>query len=240
MKFTFITLFESLIRPYFEDSILKRAIDSGVIEINFVNPRDFSQNKHKKCDDYKLGGGAGLLMTPQPLFDAICSVKKDDFETKIIFPAPAGKLFHQNDAKRLAKTSHIIFICGRYEGIDERVFEVFADEIFSIGDYILTGGELPAVVMSDAISRNIDGVLGNCESLNEESFEGFLLEAPSFTKPNEYEGLSSPSVFLKGNHSKIHAFKKELSTCKTKYYRTELYISDKQKEKNEKQIHRSI
>ncbi|NLK67532.1 MAG: tRNA (guanosine(37)-N1)-methyltransferase TrmD [Campylobacteraceae bacterium] len=221
MKFNFITLFESLVRPYFEDSILKRAVDKNLIELSFINPRDFSKDKHKKVDDYMIGGGAGLLMGIEPLKGAICEAKKE--KTHIIYLTPAGKKFTQNDAKRLAKLNNITFICGRYEGIDERVVERYVDEVFSIGDFILTGGELGALCLSDAISRNIEGVLGNAESLEVESFENYLLEAPSFTKPNEFENSFVVSEFLKGNHGKISSLKNSMAILKTKYFRPDLY-----------------
>ncbi|MDR0408566.1 MAG: tRNA (guanosine(37)-N1)-methyltransferase TrmD [Campylobacteraceae bacterium] len=222
MNFTFVTLFPNLIYPYFSDSILSRAKENGAIEINCVNPRDFSLDKHKKVDDYKIGGGAGLLMSAQPLFDTLSHLTKDK-EAYFIFPAPAGKSFTQNDAKRLSKKEHIVFVCGRYEGIDERVVETYADEIFSIGDFVLTGGELPALAMCDAISRMVDGVLGNEKSLLEESFEDALLEAPSFTKPNVYDNLPVPSDFLKGNHAIISRLKNRMAYAKTCFHRPDLY-----------------
>ena len=218
MRFTYVTLFSNLIEGYFQDSILKRAIDAGRFEVSYLNPRDFSASKHAKVDDTAVGGGAGMVMTPQPLFDALNTF---DYEAHIIFVAPVGKQFTQNDAKRLATKSHIVFVSGRYEGIDERVLETFADEVFSIGDYVLTGGELPSLVMSDAIVRNLEGVLGNSESLEYESFETPLLEAPSFGKPPVYEKMGVPSEYLKGNHTKILALKLALSECKTKYFRPE-------------------
>jgi len=218
MRFTYVTIFANLIEGYFQDSILKRGIESGKFSVDYLNPRDFSTSKHHKVDDTAAGGGAGMLMTPQPLFDALRSLPED---AHIIFVAPVGKQFTQNDAKRLATKSHVVFVSGRYEGIDERVVERFADEVFSIGDYVLTGGELPSLVMTDAIVRNIEGVLGNSESLEYESFESPLLEAPSFGKPPVYENMSVPSEYLKGNHSKIRALKSSLSECKTKYFRPE-------------------
>lgn len=219
MKFTFVTLFPNLIEFYFKDSILKRAIDSKLISYEFYNPRDFSTNKHGKVDDYLCSGGAGLLMTPQPLFDTLDEIKRKNKDTYIVFPLAAAKPFRQNDAKRLAKKKNIVFVSGRYEGIDERVVEKYANEVFSIGDYILTGGELPSLIMSDAISRNIEGILGNKESLDVESYETELLEAPSFTKPAIFRNLSVVKEFLKGNHSKIHDLKNQMSICRTKYYR---------------------
>ncbi|MBN2896556.1 MAG: tRNA (guanosine(37)-N1)-methyltransferase TrmD [Campylobacterales bacterium] len=215
MRFTYVTLFPQLIEGYFQDSIMKRALQAGLFSFDFCDPRDYAANKHAKVDDTAAGGGAGMVMMSQPLFDVLAQFE----DTTVIFPTPVGKPFTQNDAKRLARKKHIVFVSGRYEGIDERVIEHFADELFSIGDYVLTGGELPSLVMSDAIARNIDGVLGNRESLVTESFETYLLEAPSFTKPAVYEGMGTPSEFLKGNHSKITALKFALSTAKTQYFR---------------------
>lgn len=222
MKFNFITLFENLIKPYFDDSILKRALDKNLFEINFINPRDFSENKHKKVDDYMVGGGAGLLMGIKPLSGAILSIKNKNPNTHIIYLTPVGKKFTQIDAKRLSKKDNITFICGRYEGIDERVIEKYVNEVFCIGDFIMTGGELGALCMCDAICRNIDGVLGNANSLEVESFENSLLEAPSFTKPNIFKNLSVPSEFLKGNHGKISALKNQMARLKTNYFRPDL------------------
>ncbi len=231
MKFTYVTLFENLISPYFEDSILKRAIEKKLLSIEFYNPRDFTKNKHNKVDDYQAGGGAGLLLNAQPLFDTLKIIKSKNPNAHFVFPAPAGKPFVQADAKRLASKEHIIFVNGRYEGIDERVVETYADEIFSIGDYVLTGGELASCVMSDAISRNVSGVLGNEDSLSEESFEDMLLEAPSFTKPAIFENKSIPSEFLKGNHAKISNLKNEMAKLKTKYFRPDLYLRSDAKRK---------
>lgn len=224
MKFSFVSLFPNLIEPYFSDSILNRAIQNKLLEYEFYNPRDYTKNKHNKVDDTLCGGGAGQLIFPQPLFDILKSIKNQDNKAHIIFPLAAAKPFKQNDAKRLAKKKHIVIVSGRYEGIDERVIEKYADEVFSIGDYILTGGELPSLVIADSIARNIDGVLGNNESLDEESYNldednKIKLEAPSFTKPINFEGLSVPSEYLKGNHAKIRNLKSKLSKCKSDYFR---------------------
>jgi tRNA (guanine37-N1)-methyltransferase len=208
-----------LIEPYFYDSILKRAVESKLLSYEFYNPRDFTKNKHNKVDKQMVGGGAGMLMTPQPLFDCLDEIKRKNKDAYIIFPLAAAKPFRQNDAKRLAKKKNIVFVSGRYEGIDERVCEKYANEIFSIGEFVLTGGELPSLVMSDAISRNLDNVLGNAQSLDYESYEDNLLEAPSFTKPEIFQNLSVVKEFLKGNHSKIFDLKFQMSICKTKYYR---------------------
>ncbi len=232
MKFSFITLFPDLISGYFKDSILSRAIEKSLLEIEFINPRDNSADKWNKVDDTAVGGGAGMVMTPQPLFDTLRRLQEDDVH--IIFATPVGKPFNQNDAKRLAKKKHIAFVSGRYEGIDERVIEKFADEVFSIGDYILTGGELPSLVMADAISRNVEGILGNQESLDEESFEGFLLEAPAFARPPEYENMKAPSEYMNGNRARIAALKLTLSECKTKYFRPNELLKHKRRKNYEK------
>jgi tRNA (guanine37-N1)-methyltransferase len=223
MQFSFVTLFPNLIEPYFNDSILKRGIEKKIIKCSYYNPRDYTKNKHKKVDDTLCGGGAGQLIFPQPLFELLDDIQNKDNKAYIIFPLAAAKPFNQQDAKRLSKKSHIVFVSGRYEGIDERVIEQYASEVFSIGDYILTGGELPSLVMCDAIARNIDGILGNSNSLDEESYnitnKQIFLEAPSFTKPAIFKNIAVPSEYLKGNHSKIRNLKSKLSICKTKYYR---------------------
>jgi len=230
MKFTFVTLFKNIVEGYFGDSILKRSIDKNIIEIEYLDPREYSLNKHKKVDDTAVGGGAGMVMNPQPLYDALSDLRKQDEDVHIVFLTPVAKQFVQNDAKRLAKKSHVAFVSGRYEGIDERIIEQFGDEVFCIGDYILTGGELPSLVMCDAISRNIDGVLGNSDSLRVESFESQLLEAPTFSKPKIFRSMGVPSEYLKGNHSKIRSLKLALSECKTKFFRPKELLKYKTKD----------
>lgn len=229
MKFTFVTLFKNLVDGYFSDSILNRAIEKNILSVEYLNPRDYSDNKHFKVDDTAVGGGAGMVMNPQPLYDCLDELKKQDENVHIIFVTPVAKPFAQNDAKRLAKKSHIAFVSGRYEGIDERVIEEYSDEVFSIGDYILTGGELPSLVMCDAISRNVNEVLGNSDSLSVESFETELLEAPSFSKPQKYRNNSVPKEYLKGNHSKIRSLKLALSECKTNFFRPDQLIKHKKR-----------
>ena len=234
MKFTFVTLFQNIIDGYFQDSILKRAIEKNILDIEYINPRDFSASKHYKVDDTAVGGGAGMVMNPQPLYDTLDALKKENGDIHIVFLTPVAKPFKQNDAKRLANKSHIAFVSGRYEGIDERVVEKYADEVFSIGDYILTGGELASLVICDAISRNVEGVLGNSDSLTIESFENELLEAPSFSKPQNYKNNCVPSEYLKGNHSKIRSLKYALSECKTKFFRPEQLLKHRTRKSYEK------
>ncbi len=230
MRYTFVTLFPGIVEGYFGDSILKRAIEAGHIVIDYVNPRDHTTNKHKKVDEPMIGGGAGMLMTPQPLDDALRSIRADSPNAHVIFLTPVAKPFHQHDARRLAQThEHVVLVAGRYEGIDERVIEAHADEVFAVGDFVLTGGELPAMMLCDAISRMVPGVLGNSDSLTIESFDGGFLEAPSFTKPDLYAGRAIVSEFLKGNHSKIADLKEQMALSKTQYFRPDLYTKAKGK-----------
>ncbi len=224
MKFTFVTLFPNLIEGYFQDSILKRALQKSLFSVECLNPREFSRSKHNKVDTPAVGGGAGMIMSPQPLFDLLTALKDRSSEAHIIFATPSGKPFRQSDAKRWTKKTHLVFVSGRYEGIDERVLESFADEQICIGDYVLTGGELPSLVMCDAVARNIDGVLGNSSSLVEESFENHLVEPPIFAKPYDFNNSLAPSEFLKGNHSKIALLKSTLSRYKTSFYRPQEFI----------------
>jgi len=223
MRFSFVTLFPNIIQGYFSDSILHRAIQSNFITLDYVNPRDYTTNKHNKVDVPMIGGGAGMLMTPQPLFDAVDAIKNSSTNAYVIVVTPVGKPFKQNDAKRLAKKEHVVFVSGRYEGIDERFIEQRADELFSVGDFILTGGELASMVMCDAIARNVDKVLGNSDSLSVESFEASTLEAPSFSKPKIYNEIGVPSEFSKGNHGKISDLKNAMAKCKTKYFRPDMH-----------------
>ncbi|HIO91197.1 MAG TPA: tRNA (guanosine(37)-N1)-methyltransferase TrmD [Campylobacterales bacterium] len=223
MKFTFVTLFSSLCQGYFSDSILKRAIDKKYIEIDYLSPRDFTTNKHKKVDDYQIGGGAGLTLMTQPLDSLICDIKEKNSDAHVIFVLPSAKPFRQIDAMRLASKKHIVLVSGRYEGFDERSIEMLADEVFSVGDFILTGGELPSLCICDSISRQVDGVLGNSDSLSGESFENNLLEAPGFTKPNIFKNTEVTKEYLSGNHKKINQIKKELAKYKTKFFRPDLF-----------------
>ena len=238
MKLSFITLFEGLISPYFKESILARAHKKGLFELEFIELRAYASTRLKKVDDYKIGGGAGLVMQAEPLFECLSAFCGQNPKAHLIFPNPSGKIFIQKDAKRLAQKEHIAFVCGRYEGIDERVIEVFANENLSLGDFVLTGGELAALAMSDAILRNIKGVLGNSQSLAEESYENELLEAPSFSKPFEFcyknEKFLAPSAFLKGNHAKIASLKQNLALCKSRFYNPALYQQRKTRTNDEK------
>ncbi len=218
MKIDILTLFPEMFSPL-NSSILKRAVDAGILEFNLINIRDFSKDKHKKCDDYPFGGGAGMLMSVQPIYDAIKSVKKEN--SKIIFPSPKGVKFDHKKAKELSRFEHLIFVCGHYEGVDERIFELFDIEEISLGDYVLTGGELPSMVMIDSLSRFVDGVISK-ESLENESFSNGLLEYPQYTRPAVFEGIKVPEVLLSGNHQEVERWRKEESFKCTKKSRKDL------------------
>jgi len=216
MKIVFFTLFPNLILPYFEDSILKKA-KNKYFEIEVVNFRDFANNRHKKVDTEIVGGGAGMIIDNIALRNALNEYKNRYKNAKTIFLTPVGKRYNQKDAVRFSKEEVLFLVCGRYEGFDERLVEDFADEVISIGDFILTGGELGALVIADSVLRNIRGVLGNEESLKDESFNANLLEAPQFSKVGEV-----PLILKSGNHKEIKKWKEEASVLKTKFHRPDL------------------
>ena len=202
--------------------ILGKAQQKGLLDVEVVNIRDYSADKHKKTDDAPFGGGAGMVMTPQPLHDTICAMDKEH-EAKRIYLSPRGKTLDQQTVERLAKDEYLLLVCGSYEGIDERVIEIDIDEEISVGDYVLTGGELPAMILINAVSRYVDGVLGSSESTSEESFSGGLLEYPQYTRPQEFEGLSVPQVLLGGNHKQIDEWRLAQSLEITRQRRPDLY-----------------
>lgn len=204
---------------YLNSSILKRAQESGKLTINIIDIREFSKDKHKKCDDYPFGGGAGMLMTAQPIFDAIKSVQKEN--SHILFPSPSGKTLTAEKAENLSTYDHLIFICGHYEGIDQRIIDIFQPEEISIGDYVLTGGELATMVIVDCLSRFVDGVITK-ESLTEESFSCGGLEYPQYTRPQVFEGREVPQVLVSGNHQEIEKYRKQESEKRTKQVRPDL------------------
>jgi tRNA (guanine37-N1)-methyltransferase len=210
MRFDILTIFPTLVQPYFEDSILKRAVESKVISVHVHDIREYSKERHKKVDDTPYGGGSGMVMACQPLFDAIKAVKKKN-KGPVLYMSPAGKRFTQEKAEELAELKGMILLCGRYEGIDQRVIDELVDEEISLGDFVLTGGELPALSVVDAVSRLVPGVLGAEDSASEESFSpatGRMLEYPHYTKPAVYEGLEVPEVLLSGNHAEIARWRK--------------------------------
>ena len=218
MKIDILTLFPNMFAPLFE-SVIGRAVASKKLEINIIDIRNFSKEKHKKCDDTPFGGGAGMVMMAQPIYDAIKNVLTPN--SKLIYLSPKGEVFNQNLAVNFSKEEHLILLCGHYEGIDERIIEIFNPIQISIGDYVLTGGELPAMVMVDAICRYVKGVL-NEQSLLEESHSNGLLEYPQYTRPNVFMGIEVPSVLLSGNHEEIRKFRERMSIEETKKRREDM------------------
>ncbi len=221
MRFDILTLFPDMIENYCSQSILKRAQERNIIEVNTVNPRDFSLDKHKKVDDTPYGGGAGMVLMPQPYVDAYESVERCENSLTVML-TPQGKPFDEKLCLELAKYDQIIMLCGHYEGFDERIRDVIKPVEISIGDFVLTGGELPALCVLDAVSRKIEGTLGKIESAEVDSFSNGLLEYPQYTKPREYRGFKVPEVLLNGNHAEIEKFRKEQSLLRTKIRRADL------------------
>ena len=204
-------------------SIIGRAIAGGYLSINAVNIRDYAFNKHQKVDDYPYGGGAGMLMQAEPVYLSYDAIKeKIGYRPRVVYLTPQGKVFHQEMAKELAKERDLVFLCGHYEGIDERVLDEIVTDYVSIGDYVLTGGELPAMVMMDSISRMVPGVLSNQESGETESFAGNLLEYPQYSRPEEWHGQKVPPVLLSGHHANIEAWRREQSVMRTAKRRPDL------------------
>lgn len=219
MKFSVLTLFPEMFEML-NTSIIGRAIEKEIITLEVVNIRDFSKNKHKKVDDTPYGGGAGMVMMPDVVYDAYESVRTEN--SKVIYLSPQGKTLNQEKVKELSKEKHLILLCGHYEGIDQRVLDEIVDEEISIGDYVLTGGELPSMVLIDAVSRYVEGVL-NKESREEESFSNDnLLEYPQYTRPEEFHGMQVPEVLKSGNHQNIARWRKEKSLEITKIKRPDL------------------
>lgn len=218
MKIDVLTLFPEMFKGFKEESIIKRAIKEKKVDINTINFRDFAKNKHKKVDDTPYGGGSGMVLLCQPIFDAVESIKKKD--SKVILLSPQGKPFTQEKAYELSKEKHLIFICGHYEGFDERITTI-CDEEISIGDYVLTGGELPAMILCDAITRLIPGVIDE-QSHKNDSFNDDLLDYPTYTKPRNYKGLKVPEILLSGDHKKIEKWRKDERLKVTKEKRPDL------------------
>ncbi len=226
MKFYILTLFPEMIENGLHSSILGRAKEKEMIDFEAVNIRDYSANKHNKVDDYPYGGGAGMLMQAQPIYDAYQSIlnkRKSKSKPRVIYLTPQGKTLQQNIVEEFALEEDLIFLCGHYEGIDERVLELIVTDYISIGDYVLTGGELPALVMIDAIARFVPGVLNNKESTNDESFQNGLLEYPHYSRPEEWNRKKVPEILLSGNHAKIATWRKEQALLRTKERRPDLY-----------------
>lgn len=223
MNFYILTLFPEMVMQGLNTSIIGKAVKKDILHIEAVNIRNYTKDKHQKVDDYPYGGGAGMVMQAQPVYDAYLAVTdKIGYRPRTIYLTPQGPTFTQPMAKEFALEKDLIFLCGHYEGVDERVLEEIVTDYVSIGDYVLTGGELPAMVMADAISRMVPGVLTNEESGATESFEGNLLEYPQYSRPAEWNGKKVPEVLLSGDHNKIESFRREQSIMRTKKYRPDL------------------
>ncbi len=222
-SFDIITIFPEIFAAYLNESILKRAAQKGLLDVKIYNLRDFSENKHKTVDDYPYGGGPGMVMKIEPIYNAIHSIKSDGIDRFTVLLNPQGRIYNQKMAESLAGSKkRILLICGRYEGIDERVREFLADDEISVGDYVLTGGELAALVIIDSITRLIPGVLGDDESAKEESFTCGMLDYPHYTRPPEFKGARVPDILLSGNHQEIKKWRKKEALKRTFIKRPDL------------------
>ena len=223
MNFHVLTLFPEMIEQGINTSITGRAIEKGLISLNAINIRDYAGNKHGQVDDYPYGGGAGMVMQPGPVYRSYESVtEKIGYKPRVIYLTPQGKVFNQSMAEEFSEEEDLVFLCGHYEGIDERVLEMIVTDNVSIGDYVLTGGELPAMVMMDSISRMVPGVLNNQESGETESFSGNLLEYPQYSRPEEWHGKKVPEVLLSGHHANVDKWRREQSIIRTAKWRPDL------------------
>ncbi len=222
MIFDVLTLFPEMIENHCKYSILKRAVENKILSVNTVNPRDYTLDKHKKVDDTPYGGGAGMVLMAQPYVDAYESLEKSENSITVML-SPQGEPLNDTIVNELATYEQIVMLCGHYEGFDERIREIIKPREISIGDFVLTGGELPALCLIDAVSRKIEGTLGKIESADEDSFSNGLLEYPHYTKPREYRGISVPEVLLNGNHKDINEFRYQESLKRTKLKRPDLY-----------------
>lgn len=217
-----LSVFPEVFEPYMSASIMGRAQDKGILSFKAYNLRDWTHDRHHTVDDAPFGGGQGMLMKPQPIFDAMCDLKSRSlFLPYVVFFSPCGRRFDESCAQRLAKKEHLLFVCGRYEGMDERCYEL-ADEIISLGDYVLTGGELAAMVVSDAVVRLLPGVLGDENSAKDESFSNGLLEYAQYTRPADFEGRKVPEVLLSGNHAEIAKWRAQSALERTQKWRPDL------------------
>jgi tRNA (guanine37-N1)-methyltransferase len=220
LRFDVLSLFPKTVEGFVTESILGRAVDKGLIEINSLDLRRWAKGKHRETDDRPFGGGAGMVLKPEPLFEAIEEISSE--KTKVIYMAPDGESLSPSIAKELALEKHLLLVSGHYEGIDQRVRDQLVDREISVGDYVLTNGSLAASVLVDSVARHVPGVLGDGDSLMDESFEGQMLSYPQYTRPNEYRGMSVPEVLLSGNHSQIEHWRKDQRKIKTKKLRPDL------------------
>mgnify|MGYP003717359837 FL=1 len=231
LRFDIVSIFPGMFESPFADSIIQRAREEGLLDLRVHDLRDYSLNKHRKVDDTPFGGGVGMVMNVEPIARVIAAIKKEVPETRTILLSPGGRPFDQEKAWELSRLPSLTLICGRYEGIDERVRLHFVDEEISIGDYILTGGEIPAMVLVEAISRLVPGVLGDPESVVEESFTDGLLEYPQYTRPRDYQGFKVPEILISGDHKKIRDWQKAEALKKTARVRPDLLKKNKRQDK---------
>ena len=231
LRFDIVSIFPGMFESPFADSIIQRAREEGLLDLRVHDLRDYSLNKHRKVDDTPFGGGVGMVMNVEPIARVIAAIKKEVPETRTILLSPGGRPFDQEKAWELSRLPSLTLICGRYEGIDERVRLHFVDEEISIGDYVLTGGEIPAMVLVEAVSRLVPGVLGDPESVVEESFTGDLLEYPQYTRPQDYQGFKVPEILVSGDHKKIRDWQKAEALKKTERVRPDLLKKNKQQDK---------
>ena len=228
IEFNVLTIFPEMFAGFTGTSICARAIEAQLIDINLYNFRDYTTDKHRRVDDYPFGGGAGMLIAPQPVFDCFAAIKERSSggSELNVYMSPSGKTLDMATAKRLAGYDRINILCGHYEGVDQRIIDELIDEEISIGDYVLTGGELPAMVLMDCVMRHVDGVLGNGESTSEESFSENLLEYPQYTRPADFRGMTVPEVLLSGHHANIKKWQHEMALKKTLAVRPDLIKED--------------
>ena len=231
LRFDIVSIFPGMFESPFADSIIQRAWEEGLLDLRVHDLRDYSLNKHRKVDDTPFGGGVGMVMNVEPIARVIAAIKKEVPETRTILLSPGGRPFDQERAWELSRLPSLTLICGRYEGIDERVRLHFVDEEISIGDYVLTGGEIPAMVLVEAISRLVPGVLGDPEAIVEESFAGDLLEYPQYTRPRDYQGFKVPEILVSGDHKKIRDWQKAEALKKTARVRPDLLKKNKRQDK---------
>lgn len=229
LEINILTIFPNMFKGPFSESILNRAQEKGLVKINLIDLRDFTSDKHKTVDDYSYGGGPGMLLKPQPIWDAVEVIKKtkSSFPLKIIITSAQGKIFNQEMAKDLSKEKRLLIICGRYEGIDERIPQLLDAEEVSIGNFVVSGGELPAMLMVDVISRMIPGVLGKEESMVNDSFYNEYLDYPHYTRPSEFNGFKVPEILLSGNHKEIEKWRRKQSLLRTLIRRPEIFANKK-------------
>ena len=219
MHITVLSLFPAILEAYFNCSIMARAVQNGIIDYKLVDIRDFADNKHRLCDDKPYGGGPGMVMSPAPLAAALDSQMA--FTKRVIYPTPSGRRFTQAETQRLSESSELLFICGRYEGIDQRIIDLYVDDELCIGDYVISSGEIAAMVIIDSVYRLVEGVI-NTESLSEESFQQSLLEYPHYTRPEVFRGMKVPRILLEGHHARIQAWRDEQRRKKTLRNRPDL------------------